>query len=235
MLTINISELILTVLNFFLLLFLLKRFLYAPLVAFMEARQSRIDAGFEEEQTALAEIRQQELLYASKRRECHEEARHILQDAQMAEDLRRAELEAKAKEQAARDRKAAKCAEIRRNEEESQLLQEQRMQLASLLADSLLERFSQMPFVVFEDGRRIRAQREKNHVTEMDSRPVELQGPAEEHTEGETDQMVDLFAPDVYAAHCDELQKSKEEQQQLDEQWEQLAALLAERLLCPGA
>jgi len=47
--------------------------------------------------------------------------------------------------------------------------------------------------------------------------------------------MVDLFAPDVYAAHCDELQKSKEEQQQLDEQWEQLAALLAERLLCPGA
>ena len=109
------------------------------------------------------------------------------------------------------------------------------MQLASLLADSLLERFSQMPFVVFEDGRRIRAQREKNHVTEMDSRTVELQGPAEEHTEGETDQMVDLFAPDVYAAHCDELQKSKEEQQQLDEQWEQLAALLAERLLCPGA
>ena len=42
MLSINISEVILTVLNFFLLYFLLKRFLYTPLIRFMDERQGRL-------------------------------------------------------------------------------------------------------------------------------------------------------------------------------------------------
>ena len=44
MISINISELIWTVINFFLLLFLLNRFLYKPVISFMEQRQARIDA-----------------------------------------------------------------------------------------------------------------------------------------------------------------------------------------------
>ena len=44
MISINISELIWTVINFFLLLFLLNRFLYKPVISFMEERQARIDA-----------------------------------------------------------------------------------------------------------------------------------------------------------------------------------------------
>lgn len=52
MLSINISELVLTVLNFLLLLFVLNRLLFKPLIAFMDARQARIDAGLNKEHSA---------------------------------------------------------------------------------------------------------------------------------------------------------------------------------------
>ena len=56
MISINISELIWTVINFFLLLFLLNRFLYKPVISFMEQRQARIDAKLREEEEAKARI-----------------------------------------------------------------------------------------------------------------------------------------------------------------------------------
>ena len=43
--SINVSEVIWTVICFFALLFVLKKFLFGPLVKFMDERQSRIDAG----------------------------------------------------------------------------------------------------------------------------------------------------------------------------------------------
>ena len=52
MLSINISELIWTVINFFLLFFLLRHFLYKPICEHMDARQARIDAGLEKEREA---------------------------------------------------------------------------------------------------------------------------------------------------------------------------------------
>lgn len=45
MLSINFSELVLTIISFFLLLFLLNKFLYTPVLKFMRERQARIDAG----------------------------------------------------------------------------------------------------------------------------------------------------------------------------------------------
>ena len=54
MLSINPSELIWTILSFFALLFLLNRFLYKPLVRFMDERRARIDAGLNEEAAALS-------------------------------------------------------------------------------------------------------------------------------------------------------------------------------------
>ena len=55
MLSINFSELFWGIFNFFLLLFLLNRFLYKPLIKFMDDRKARIDAGLDEEKKALAE------------------------------------------------------------------------------------------------------------------------------------------------------------------------------------
>ena len=56
MLSINLSELIWTIINFFLLFFLLRRFLYKPICEHMDARQARIDAGLEKEREARKDL-----------------------------------------------------------------------------------------------------------------------------------------------------------------------------------
>ena len=60
MLSINPSELIWTILGFFTLLFLLNRFLYKPLVRFMDERRARIDAGLNEEAAARSALEEDE-------------------------------------------------------------------------------------------------------------------------------------------------------------------------------
>ena len=56
MLSINISELIWTIINFFLLYFLLKHFLYDPVLRFIDARQRRLDEALEKEKAAQSEV-----------------------------------------------------------------------------------------------------------------------------------------------------------------------------------
>ena len=53
MLTINISEVFWTIVNFFLLYFLLKVCLYNPVISFMDARNARIKEGNDAEKAAL--------------------------------------------------------------------------------------------------------------------------------------------------------------------------------------
>ena len=231
MLTINLSELILTVINFFLLLFLLKRFLYTPLITFMDARRARIEEGLEQERAARAALRDEELLYASQRKEGREEAERILYEARTADELRRAELVAQAEAQNMCARKAGKAAEIQKNQEEARQVEEQREQLAVLLADSLLNHFSDMPAVTLGNGLRLAMQKAESTWEQSGSEAGRMGKPAVD----ERYQTADLFAPEPGAADDAEQRKSREEQRQLDEQWEQLAALLAERLLCPGA
>ena len=50
--SINVSEVIWTIVCFFALLFVLKKFLFDPLVRFMEARQASIDEGHEKARQA---------------------------------------------------------------------------------------------------------------------------------------------------------------------------------------
>ena len=56
MLSINVSELIWTIVNFFLLYFLLKHFLYTPVVRFLDARQARLDEAQKQEADAHAAV-----------------------------------------------------------------------------------------------------------------------------------------------------------------------------------
>ena len=60
MLSINISEMILTIISFFLLMFLLKKLLFDPVISFMEARQARIDAALDEARLADERLQQAE-------------------------------------------------------------------------------------------------------------------------------------------------------------------------------
>ena len=52
MLSINLSELLLTVLSFFVLMFLLNKLLFKPVIRFREQRQSRMDESYRQEKLA---------------------------------------------------------------------------------------------------------------------------------------------------------------------------------------
>ena len=60
MLSINISELVLTIISFFILLFLLNKFLFTPVSKFMAERQARLDASLEKEREASGEVAENE-------------------------------------------------------------------------------------------------------------------------------------------------------------------------------
>ena len=79
MLSINLSELIWTIINFFLLFFLLRRFLYKPICEHMDARQARIDAGLEKEREAKAVLQAADARMEEDQLAAREEARALLQ------------------------------------------------------------------------------------------------------------------------------------------------------------
>ena len=87
-----ISELIWTVINFFLLLFLLKRFLFTPVLRFMEARKARIDAKIEEERNAEAKFAENTERLQAEKTKSREEAKDILTRSGEERDQRRRDL-----------------------------------------------------------------------------------------------------------------------------------------------
>lgn len=137
MLTINISELLLTVLSFFVLMFLLNKLLYQPVIKFREQRQSRMDASFEKERLAKEQQAKLEEEIQQQRSARLKEAEGITaQASSQAEDhsvqaVKQAEQQAKdAMEQAAEEivqlQQAGKAE-----------LEAQHHELAKLLADRL--------------------------------------------------------------------------------------------------
>ena len=97
MLSINPSETIWTILSFFALLFLLNRFLYKPLVRFMDERRARIDAGLNEEREARASLEEEERGLAQEREEQLQEGKKELLAEKSREEERRAEAMREAK------------------------------------------------------------------------------------------------------------------------------------------
>lgn len=232
MLTINLSELILTVANFFLLLFLLKRFLYTPLITFMDARNARIEAALEQERSAREAVQQEELLIQENRKRSQEAARRKVRDGHIADEQHRSERMAQTYAQYACDRKAVRKAECQRNQDEKRQLEDAGEQLAVLLAEGLLNRFPDMPTVLVGNGLRLAVEKAES-TWEQSASALQQKRKTDVREERRT---ADLFAPASSGGREDpELQKSREEQRQLEEQWEQLASLLAERLVCPGA
>lgn len=78
MLSINISELIWGIINFFLLYFLLKRFLFKPIISFMDKRRERIEGGYEDEKHALEEKKQVEEQIRAAQEQSRSDARQLL-------------------------------------------------------------------------------------------------------------------------------------------------------------
>ena len=138
MLSINISELVLTAISFFLLFFLLKRFLYDPLLRFMDERNARIEEGLDAEKQALAAVQANEMLLEAKRKESMDQAKHIAEQARSADEQRREAALQQARQSAGESRSRAREEVCRLQESESEKLRDSETELASLLADRLL-------------------------------------------------------------------------------------------------
>lgn len=81
MLSVNITEVVLAIVSFLLMFFLLKHFLYTPVIRFMDERKSRIDAGLAEEKRVLDAIGAAEQEAAGRRAEAGNRAEGIVSAA----------------------------------------------------------------------------------------------------------------------------------------------------------
>lgn len=138
MLTINPSEVIWTILCFFALYFLLKRFLYDPITKHMDERSARIQAGLDEEKKALDEVQENKRELEQARQESLSEAKARIEQDKRQNEQRRADT-AQAAKQAAKETQAQAKDEaqtLRRRTEEQ--FSAHREELAACLADRLL-------------------------------------------------------------------------------------------------
>lgn len=136
--SINVSEVIWTIVCFFALLFVLKKFLFDPLSRFMEQRQAAIDQGLERGRDAQRKKDENDAALREKWRERSVEAKQLLAEGKTADDRERAwVLESTQKE----TNKALQEANQRIEQERRQVCadaQEQLPQLVSILAQQLL-------------------------------------------------------------------------------------------------
>ena len=136
--SINVSEVIWTIVCFFALLFVLKKFLFDPLIRFMEQRQAAIDQGLERGRDAQRKKDENDAALREKWRERSVEVRQLLAEGKAADDRERAwVLESTQKE----TNKALQEANQRIEQERRQVCadaQEQLPQLVSILAQQLL-------------------------------------------------------------------------------------------------
>ena len=138
MISINLSELIWTIINFFLLMFLLKHVLYTPILRFMAARQARVDAGLEAERSAQAQVQENDQRLADEKAASREEAKRILNTAGEAARQRREETLSQAQEAAGKLRQQAQAELTAHCEDERDRLSHARPELAELLTERLL-------------------------------------------------------------------------------------------------
>lgn len=136
--SINVSEVIWTIVCFFALLFVLKKFLFDPLLRFMEQRQAAIDQGLERGRDAQRKKDENDAALREKWRERSVEVKQLLAEGKTADDREHAwVLESTQKE----INKALQEANQRIEQERRQVCadaQEQLPQLVSILAQQLL-------------------------------------------------------------------------------------------------
>ena len=140
MLSINFSELVWTIINFFLLFFVLKRFLFNPISRFMDSRQARIDEGHEAEREAAEAAAENEARLLEERQEQREEARQLINSAALAAQERRDQAVLQAQNAAGDAARLADEALEEQRRRETEQLSAREDELAALLARRLLEK-----------------------------------------------------------------------------------------------
>lgn len=138
MLSINFSELFWGIFNFFLLLFLLNRFLYKPLIKFMDERKARIDAGLEEEKKALEEEKANNEGIAALLDEKRGEAKALIEKAGAEDKASHSQAISAARSDAEQTVRAARENAVNGEKQAEEHIRQQSQELARLLADKLL-------------------------------------------------------------------------------------------------
>lgn len=138
MISINLSELIWTIINFFLLYFVLKRFLFDPVGKLLDRRQEKIDAGLNAEKQAQQTLRENRERLAAEKAEARLEANRILAGAEAEDAARRADTLRQARSEADDERRRGESALARQNAQEEALLEEKSGELTALLTARVL-------------------------------------------------------------------------------------------------
>ena len=138
MISINVSDLIWTIINFLLLCILLNHFLYKPVLRFMDDRQARMDAKLAEKREAEALASENEARLEAEKAKSRDEAKRILTQVDAESGERHAALMLQARADAAQEQKDAEAALEVRREKTAEKLSEAAPELAGLLAGHLL-------------------------------------------------------------------------------------------------
>ena len=138
MISINVSDLIWTIINFLLLCILLNHFLYKPVLRFMDDRQARMDAKLAEKREAEALAAENEARLEAEKAKSRDEAKRILTQADAESGERHTALMLQARTDAAQEQKDAEAALEVRREKTAEKLSEAAPELAGLLAGHLL-------------------------------------------------------------------------------------------------
>lgn len=140
MLSINLSELVLTIISFFLLLFLLNKFLYTPVLKFMRERQARIDAGLEKERAANAEAAENEKRIEDAKTQRREEARAILAKQRTDDGRAHEECAKQLLKDSAKERQEARVRVEAMAKDAKAKLDAEKDELANALAERLISK-----------------------------------------------------------------------------------------------
>lgn len=100
-LEICVPEFIWTIINFFLLMFLLKKFLYTPILRVLDERKAKVEAGLEEGHKAEKALKENELVLKAELAESGAEARRKISDARGVAEKAKSEAIAAAHAEAA--------------------------------------------------------------------------------------------------------------------------------------
>lgn len=139
MLSINISELVITIANFFLLFFLLSKLLYKPVVTFMAERQARIEAGLEEERKAGALLHEKQADMDRQLEQSRREADEILRQAKADDADRHRQMLEKLHSEAAEARQRAQQELSRLHQEDAEKLSAGTGEYAEKLVERLVQ------------------------------------------------------------------------------------------------
>lgn len=134
-----ISELIWTVINFVLLLLLLRRFLFRPVLSMLEKRKAGVEEKLALERDAQAQVEENRSRLQAEKEKSREEAKHLLSLSSEERGTRHAAAMAEARAAAEQTREAEEAALQRKQVQDQAELKAAAPELAELLAKHLLQ------------------------------------------------------------------------------------------------